>query len=79
VITQEYRTNRSQFPQAELADYRGQWVAFSADGCRVVGRGHTVGELEEELAKAGEDAQRVVFEWVAGPEDDSLAPGGDLV
>ncbi len=79
VVTQEYRTNRSRFPQAEMASYQGQWVAFSSDGRRIVGRGTTVGELEGELARAGEDAQRVVFEWVAGPEDDTLAPGGDLV
>jgi hypothetical protein len=79
VITQEYRMNRSRFPQAELATYQGQWVAFSSDGCRIVGRGNTIGELEGQLANAGEDAQRVVFEWVAGPEDDTLAPGGELV
>jgi hypothetical protein len=79
VITQEYRLNRPRFPQTQLAAYQGQWVAFSSDGRRIVGCGSTVGELETELAKAGEVAQQVVFEWVAGPEEDSLAPGGDLV
>jgi hypothetical protein len=79
VITQDYRSNRSRFPQAELACYRGRWVAFSADGCRVVGSGDTVEELEEQLAKSTQDPQRVVLEWLAGPEDDSLVPGGDLV
>jgi hypothetical protein len=79
VITQEYRLNRPRFPQTELAAYQGRWVAFSSDGRRIVGCGRTVGEVEAELTTTGEDAQQVVFEWVAGPEEDSLAPGGDLV
>jgi len=79
VITQEYHLNRPRFPQTQLAAYHGQWVAFSSDGRRIVRHGSTIGELEEELAKAGQDAQQVVFEWVAGPEEDSLAPGGELV
>jgi hypothetical protein len=35
--------------------------------------------VEERLAAAGEDAQRVVLEWVAGPEDDSRLGGGELM
>jgi hypothetical protein len=58
--------------------YRGSWVAFSADGCRIVGSGEAVEQVEERLAAAGEDAQRVVLEWVAGPEDDSRLGGGSL-
>jgi hypothetical protein len=78
VITQEYRTNRARFPRAELATYQGAWVAFSADGCRIVAHGETVERLEEEIAAAGEDPHRVVREWVAGPEDDCRIGGGEL-
>jgi hypothetical protein len=78
VITQEYRANRARFPQPALLKYQGNWVAFSADGCRIVASGGTVEQVEERLAVAGEDAQTVVLEWVAGPEDDSQLGGGDL-
>jgi hypothetical protein len=44
-------------------------VAFRADGCQVVASGETVGQLEEQLAVAGEDAQRVVLEYLPGPDD----------
>jgi hypothetical protein len=72
VVTQEYRNNRARFPHAELAKYRGSWVAFSADGRRIVARGETVEQLEREIAARGENGQDVVLEWVPGAEDDSL-------
>jgi hypothetical protein len=78
VISQEYRANRARFPGAELVKYQGTWVAFSADGRRVVGSGDSLDRLEEELATMGEEAQGVVLEWVAGPGDDSLLGGGGL-
>jgi hypothetical protein len=78
VITQEYRRNRARFPRPQLVKYQGTWVAFSADGCRIVASAETVEQLEEQLAAVGEDAQLVVLEWVAGPEDDSLLGGGEL-
>jgi len=71
MITQEYRTNRARFPEEALVQYHGGWVAFCADGCRVVASGGTVKQVEEQLAAAGEDPQRIVLEWVAGAEDDS--------
>ncbi len=76
MITQQYRANRPRFPKDELVKYRGRWVAFSADGCRIVASGETVQLLEEQLAALDQDGQRVVLEWVAGPEDDSLLGGG---
>jgi hypothetical protein len=79
MVTKEYRSNRACFPQAELANSRGAWVAFSSDGCRIVARGETVGELEEQILASGTNPQQVVREWIAGPEDDSLAGGGELL
>jgi hypothetical protein len=79
VVTQEYRTNRARFPQAELARHQGKWVAFSADGCRIVASGEEVEQVEEQLAALGEQGRQVVLEWVAGPEDDSLLGGGELL
>ena len=79
MISQEYRANRARFPRAELATYQGAWVAFSGDGRRIVAHGETVEQLEEQILLGGEDPQRVVREWVAGPEDDCLASGGELL
>jgi hypothetical protein len=79
MVTQEYRSNRARFPRAELAKYQGAWVAFSADGSRIVARGETVEQFEQQILAEGEDPQRVVREWVAGPEDDCLLGGGELL
>jgi hypothetical protein len=53
-----------------LAKYRGRWVAFSPDGRRIVASAATLGILEEQLQAAGEDAQRLAFEGIPGPDDD---------
>jgi hypothetical protein len=79
MVTKEYRANRARFPRAELAKYQGAWVAFSADGCHIVACGETVQQLEKQILAVGEDPQRVVREWVAGPEDNSLLGGGELL
>jgi hypothetical protein len=79
MITQAYRTNRARFPRAELAKYQGAWVAFSADGCRIVAQGPTIELLEEQIVAQGEEPEAVVREWVAGPEDDCLLGGSDLL
>jgi hypothetical protein len=76
MISQEYRTNRPRFPRDELSRYAASWVAFSADGCRIVARGETVEQLEEQMARAGENPQRAVLEWIPGPDEDSQLGGG---
>ena len=76
MITQEYRNNRAQFPHAELVKYQGAWVAFSADGRRILARGETVEQLEQEIAAKGENCQNFVLEWLPGAEDDSLLGAG---
>ena len=75
---QTFRLNRAQFRADELARYRGQWVAFSADGRRIVASGATLECLEEKLAALGEDPQRVVLEGLPGPEDDTLLGAEEL-
>jgi hypothetical protein len=79
VISHEYRTNRARFPQSALVEHRGSWVAFSADGRRIVASGETVAQLEEQLATVGEEARGVVLEWVTGPEDDCQLGGGETL
>jgi hypothetical protein len=78
MLGQEFRQNRPRFPREELARYRGQWVAFSPDGRRIVASALTLARLEEHLKAAGEDAQRLAFESVPGPEEDSSLGAEDL-
>lgn len=78
MFTQEFWENRALFPCDELAKYRGQWVAFSADGRRIVAGAETLEELEERLDAAGEDAQRLMFEGIPGPEDDTFFGAEEL-
>ena len=77
MITLEYRNNRARLPRAELAKYQGTWVAFSADGRRIVANGETVEQVEQKLATQGENGQNVVLEWLPGHEDDSLLGAGE--
>ena len=77
MITQEYRDNRAHFPQAELVKYQGAWVAFSADGRRVLARGETVEHLEQQMAAEGENSQNAVLEWLPGAEDDCILSAGE--
>src|SRR5947209_8626042 len=74
---QQYRNNRAAFPRAELARYRGQWVAFSPDGRRLLAGAEALERLEEQLAALGEDPQQVVLERVPGPEDDTCVGGAE--
>ena len=43
-----YRENRAKFPVEELRKRDGQWVAFSADGQRIVAGATTIAALADE-------------------------------
>ena len=77
MISQEYRMNRTSIPHDELVKYRGAWVAFSTDGRRIIASAATLQNLEDLLAAHGEDAEQVVFEWLAGPDEDTLLGAGE--
>lgn len=77
VITQEYRINRAQFPQAELLKHQGTWVAFSADGRQIVARGATVEQVEQQIASIRENDNNVVLEWLSGSEEDNILEAGE--
>ncbi len=70
MISLEYRTNRANFPEAELEKYRGRWIAFSPDGTHIVASGETLGQTDELVRAAGEDPNQAVFERVPGPDED---------
>ena len=77
VITQEYRNNRARFPHADLVPYQGSWVAFSGDGKRILARGETVEQLEQQIAANVGSNQNVVMEWLPGTEEDSVLGAGE--
>jgi hypothetical protein len=74
---QLYRNNRVTFPPIELEKYRGQWIAFSADGHHIVAGAANLGDLEEQLAALGEDPQQVVLEHIPGPDDETYLGGAE--
>jgi hypothetical protein len=77
MITKDYRDNRDRLPNEALAAHRGKWAAFSPDGCRIIASATTIESLETQLAAIGVDGQNVVFEWVAGPDDDDCRLGAE--
>jgi hypothetical protein len=72
-----YNTNRAKMSLDELKKYDGQWVAFSMDGSRVLASAVTIPELEERLAAAGEDPEKVAFAWIE--LEDSRIGGAELL
>jgi hypothetical protein len=76
MMTQEYRENRARFSEAELAKYRGQWVAFSLDGRNIVASSADLEKMDELVTAAGEDPERVALERIDG--DDCFLGGAEL-
>ena len=56
--------NRKNFPQEELEKYRGQQIAWSLDGSRIVASGRDDEELHKNLIAAGIDPLRVFYSCV---------------
>jgi hypothetical protein len=75
---QLFQKNRRAFPLEELVPYRGQWVAFSSDGSRIIAGAESLGRLEDQLEALGQDAQEVGFEYVPGPDDDFYPGAGEM-
>jgi hypothetical protein len=77
VLPQTYRKNRARFSTAELAKYRGHWVAFSLDGARIIAAHEDLATLDRLIAAAGEDPEQVAFERV--DSDDTSLGGAELL
>jgi len=60
----------------ELEQYRGNWLAFSADGSRIIATSPTLADLESQLREAGEDLEQVLLERI--PRSDSIRSGSEL-
>jgi len=72
--TRQLREDRLAFPAAELVKYRGQWVAFSGDGRRVVASAPDLVGLDALLVARGEDPEQVALEFIDSDESFVTAP-----
>ena len=59
-----YIKNQENFPQEELDKYRGQYIAWSFDGDRIVASGFDQDELDRNLNNAGQDPCRVIIHYI---------------
>ena len=59
-----YQENRAKFPVDELRKYDGQWVAFSADGLRIVAGAGNIADLAEKVRSGAESLSDVMIEHV---------------
>jgi hypothetical protein len=76
--TKIYRQNRARIPIEELSKHSGRWVAFSADGQRIVASGDNLRTLADETRAAGEDMQDVVVEHIEMESGDLFLGGAGL-
>jgi hypothetical protein len=60
--------NRPRFPADQLAQYSGQYVAWSPDGLRILASGETMEAVEEKLVAAGIDPSQVIGDFVPPPD-----------
>ena len=60
----EFEQNRQKFTIDELRKYQGKWVAFSADGARVLASDEDLTEVNRSLIAAGHDPQQAPLEYI---------------
>jgi hypothetical protein len=73
---QEYLRNRVTFPLDELAKHRGEWVAWSPDGRRLVATSRDPDALDDLIRAAGEDPENCPIEGI--PDADCVIGGMDV-
>jgi hypothetical protein len=62
-VPREHDANRDKIPIEEIDRFRGQYVAYSWEGDRIIAGASSERELIEQLLAAGIDPQRVVFSY----------------
>ena len=50
----QHMENRNRFPTEELETYRGQWIAWSLDGTRIIAHADDPDTLDALILEAGE-------------------------
>jgi hypothetical protein len=70
---QDYLKNRLVFPLEELAKHRGEWVAWSPDGTRLVASSRDTDALDDLVRAAGENPEKCPIEGI--PASDCVLGG----
>jgi hypothetical protein len=73
---QTFIRNRSRFPVEELALYAGKYVAWSADGTRILASDKDQVRLDQALQVAGHDTAEVLVSFMPHPDEVILGGGG---
>jgi hypothetical protein len=60
----------------ELQQCAGEWVAYSADGSRIVAHGKDLAKLDQRVIEAGEDPEEVSFLRI--PDSAMIFSGAEL-
>jgi hypothetical protein len=68
--------NPTEYPHDQLSEHRGNWVAFSPDGSRLIASATTLAKLEAKLREAGENLEEVLLERI--PDRDHIVAGTEL-
>jgi len=69
-LRRQFLANRATFPVEKMANYVGQWVAWSPDGTRIAASARSPEFLDAILAANGEDPALCVVEGI--PDADAL-------
>jgi hypothetical protein len=72
----EYLANRTTFPLDELANYAGQWIAWSPDGAQIVAHAADPRALDDLIRAVGQDPEECLVEGI--PAEDSVIGGVEL-
>jgi hypothetical protein len=65
---ENFDANRSRFPPEQLLPFRGQHIAWSADGTRILACGDDMLDVERKLVAAGIDPSQIVHDYVDHPD-----------
>jgi hypothetical protein len=71
INSQRYNENRNRFPAKQLEPYAGQYVAFNAEGTRILAHGADHFAVEAMLRAAGVDPATVAYERIPEAYEDT--------
>jgi hypothetical protein len=65
-----------EFSREELEKHRGHWLAFTADGRRLIASSSTLKELDQLVRAAGADPEEVLLDRI--PDGETICSGSEL-
>jgi WD40-like Beta Propeller Repeat len=65
----EFDKNRAAYPPEDLQQYRGQYIAWSPDGTRIIASDQDGRKLDDTVRALGYDPAQIVFSFVPDEEE----------